>query len=165
VTASALLDLVSQPWIDSLAANCGRAGCAVLFALSYDGRVAWQPELADDAEITALLNRHQRGDKGFGPAAGPLAAAYASECLQHAGYVVRQGYSDWRLTSTDASLQAALAQGWASAGAAMAPASGARIDAWLEQRLALIGRAACELSVGHIDLFALPCGTADSVPP
>lgn len=165
VTASALLDLVSHAWIDSLVAGCGRASCAVLFVLSYDGRVAWQPELADDAQITALVNRHQYGDKGFGPAAGPQAAGYAGGRLQRAGYVVHRGYSDWRLMPADAALQAALAEGWAGAATEMDPASGARIDTWLEQRLALIGQAASELTVGHIDLFALPRATADGLSP
>lgn len=160
VTASALLDLVSPAWIDRLVDGCAGAGCAVLFALSYDGRAAWRPGLEGDAQITALLNRHQRGDKGFGPAAGPQAAAHARERLQHAGYVVRQGYSDWRLRPAAAPLQAALAQGWAEAALEMAPASAARIDAWVAQRLALIGRAACELTVGHIDIFAVPRATA-----
>ena len=156
VTASALLDLVSHAWIDSLLAACHGAGCAFLFALSYDGRIVWRPGLAFDDTITAVLNRHQRGDKGFGPAAGPQAAAYASERLRHAGYTVRQGHSDWRLTVADAPLQAALAKGWAEAAAQLAPADSARIGAWLKQRRALIERAACELTVGHVDLFALP---------
>ena len=156
VTASALLDLVSHAWIDSLLAACRSAGCALLFALSYDGRIAWRPGLAFDDAITALLNRHQRSDKGLGPAAGPQAVAYASECLQHADYLVHQGPSDWRLTADDASLQAALAKGWAEAAAEIAPADRTRIRTWLEQRCALIERAACELTVGHVDLFALP---------
>ena len=156
VSASALLDLVSHAWIDSLLAGCCSACCAVLFALSYDGRITWRPGLAFDDAITTLLNRHQRGDKGLGPAAGPQAAAYASERLQQGGYTVRQGHSDWRLTAVDAPLQAALAEGWAEAAAEMAPADRTRIRTWLAQRRALIERAACELTVGHVDLFALP---------
>lgn len=156
VTASALLDLVSHAWIDSLLAGCHSAGCAVLLALSYDGRIIWRPGLAFDDTITAVLNRHQHGDKGFGPAAGPQAAAYANERLRQAGYIVRQGRSDWRLTAADAPLQAVLAKGWAEAATETAPADGARIGAWLKQRRALIERAACELTVGHVDLFALP---------
>jgi glycosyltransferase involved in cell wall biosynthesis len=42
VTASALLDLVSERWLLALAARCRHAGAAALFALSYDGRIhAW----------------------------------------------------------------------------------------------------------------------------
>ena len=78
VTASALLDLVSADWIDDLAGDCAAVGCAALFALNYDGRVRWCPVLALDAVVRALVNRHQRRDKGFGPAAGPAAASVAA---------------------------------------------------------------------------------------
>lgn len=156
VTASALLDLVSCSWIESLIQHCDRARCAVLFALSYDGRTAWRPVLALDDEIRRLLNRHQRADKGFGPAAGPHAVVHASECLRDAGFLVHEGRSDWRLTPDDAALQAALATGWARAAAEMEPAHGARFAAWSEQRLAHIAREDSELNVGHVDLFGLP---------
>ena len=39
VTASALLDLVSEEWLRVLAVRCAESGAAVLFALSYDGRI------------------------------------------------------------------------------------------------------------------------------
>ncbi len=48
VTASALLDLVSERWLRALAARCAGHGAAVLFALSYDGRIVCSPEDPDD---------------------------------------------------------------------------------------------------------------------
>ena len=58
--------------------GCGRSppgarrrGAAVLFALTYDGRIGCSPEDPDDGLIVALVNEHQRTDKGFGPALGP----------------------------------------------------------------------------------------------
>jgi SAM-dependent methyltransferase len=156
ITASALLDLVSYAWIEHLVQHCRRASCAVLFALSYDGWTAWGPELAMDEQVRCLLNRHQRSDKGFGPAAGPQAVAHAAECLQGAGFQVQQGRSDWRLSAADGALQAALATGWAQAATAVDPRQSVRISEWLQQRLALIQRRDSELKVGHIDLFAMP---------
>ena len=47
VTGSALLDLVSKDWLVALAAACREAGCAALFALTYDGGIQWQAA-ADD---------------------------------------------------------------------------------------------------------------------
>src|SRR4051812_25546624 len=64
VTASALLDLVSEEWLRTLAVRCAQAGAAVLFALTYDGRIVCSPPDPDDAEIVSLVNRHQRIDKG-----------------------------------------------------------------------------------------------------
>ncbi|HEX5078507.1 MAG TPA: class I SAM-dependent methyltransferase, partial [Geminicoccaceae bacterium] len=69
VTASALLDLASAAWLDALAARLRRS--PVLIALSFDGRLAWQPALAEDERVRARFLRHQRRDKGFGPALGP----------------------------------------------------------------------------------------------
>src|SRR5262252_1729385 len=43
VTASALLDLVSDAWLETLVARCRDAGVAVLFALTYDGRIDFAP--------------------------------------------------------------------------------------------------------------------------
>ena len=71
ITASALLDLVSDRWLRSLAARCRTSGAAVLFALTYDGRIQCTPEEPEDEAIRDLVNRHQRTDKGFGEAAGP----------------------------------------------------------------------------------------------
>ncbi len=71
VTASALLDLVSAQWLDAIAAHCAQAGAAALFALSYDGRIAFDPPHPDDERVRVLVNLHQRTDKGFGPALGP----------------------------------------------------------------------------------------------
>jgi hypothetical protein len=64
VTASALLDLVSAPWLDALLRRCHDARCQLLFALSYDGRCEMIPSHPDDAPLIDLVNRHQRSDKG-----------------------------------------------------------------------------------------------------
>ena len=65
----------------ALAALCAASGAAALFALSYDGRIDCSPEDPDDAAIVALVNEHQRTDKGFGPALGPDATACAERCF------------------------------------------------------------------------------------
>src|SRR5262245_42947755 len=69
VTASALLDLVSEKWLRALAAECRTAAATALFALTYDGRSHCDPEEPEDEEIRGLMNQHQRqNDKGFGRA-------------------------------------------------------------------------------------------------
>ena len=156
LTASALLDLVSPAWIDRLVERCHVERCAVLFALSDDGRVGWRPALAADAEVRLLLNRHQGRDKGFGPAVGPQAAAYAAARLRAAGFAVGQGHSDWQLDGADGALQAALARGWAQAAVEVEPSRRPAIDAWLAQRLGHVARQASVLTVGHVDLVGLP---------
>ena len=90
VTASALLDLVSGAWLRALADALPRSGAAVLFALTYDGRIACSPEDPDDAAIVALVNRHQRTDKGFGPALGPDATDVRRRAVRALGYRVQR---------------------------------------------------------------------------
>src|SRR5690349_7274607 len=60
VTASALLDLVSARWIESLASRCRDAGACALFALSYDGRSECFPREPEDDDVRAWFNEHQR---------------------------------------------------------------------------------------------------------
>src|SRR5262249_28283655 len=72
VTASALLDLVAESWLGSLAQHCRAVRAVGLFALTYNGESRCSPPEPEDDEIRELMNRHQRAnDKGFGRAAGP----------------------------------------------------------------------------------------------
>ena len=156
VTASALLDLVSTEWIGRLVQHCRAARCALMLALSYDGRMTWQPALDADEAIRGLFNRHQRTDKGFGRAVGPDGAAEATRQLSGAAFEVLSDRSDWRLTGADARLQQALLSGCAQAATAMHQDLADRIDEWLTQRRALITHPEGAVTVGHVDLLGLP---------
>lgn len=155
VTAAALLDLVSEAWLRGLASRCARAGVAVLFALSYDGRIACDPGDADDDLIREFVNRHQRGDKGFGPALGPDAAGVAAACFRDVGYAIMQERSDWTLGPDMPELQQQLVDGWAGAAAELAPAQAARIAAWRDRRAAHIAAGRSRLVVGHEDIAGI----------
>ena len=86
VTTSALLDLVSETWLDRLAVEIAARAIPLYAALSYDGRIAFTPSDPFDAAIAAAVNAHQRTDKGFGPALGPAAAAFAIARFEALGY-------------------------------------------------------------------------------
>jgi SAM-dependent methyltransferase len=170
VTASALLDLVSARWLDRLVAAVRQAASlppsrpALLLALSYDGSMRWQPALADDDRVAALFNRHQRTDKGFGPALGPAATDAAARRLQAAGFTVTRAASPWRLGPADQAIQRELASGIAAGAADMLAAGTGGGDArlrgdvrhWLAERLALVDAGRSTVEVGHDDLLALP---------
>jgi hypothetical protein len=156
VTASALLDLVSAAWIDRLVALARSNGSAVYVALSYDGRVALAPAEAQDAAVVAAVNAHQKGDKGFGPALGPAAAAYAIERFKAAGFDVVTGRSDWILDADDGALQTAMFAGWAKAAREIGKVPGDDIDAWLAARQRLLAAGRATMGVGHVDFFASP---------
>jgi hypothetical protein len=156
VTASALLDLVSQSWIDALADRCREAGAAALFALTYDGRVACSPGDELDDRVRRLVNEHQRGDKGFGSALGPSAIRAAAEAYAARGYVVSRAHSDWTLAPEASELQRSLIDGWAHAATEVAPDQSRAIEAWRARRLAHADAGTSCIVVGHEDLAALP---------
>ena len=154
VTASALLDLVSEDWLSRVVERCRVLGSIACFALTYDGTVTLNPPVSDDDWIIAALNRHQRGDKGFGPALGPAAADVAHRLFEQAGFRTLVSRSDWQLGAADADLQAALFTGWAEAALDLFPQQPERIAAWLAARQSHIGAGTANASVGHLDLLA-----------
>jgi SAM-dependent methyltransferase len=159
VAMSALLDLVSEPWLDRLAAALAARAIPLYAALSYDGRTAFTPSDPFDAAITDAVNAHQRTDKGFGPALGPAAAAFAIARFEALGYSVVHGPSDWTMGPDDCDMQTEILEGWASAAQAIGTLSSADIAAWLTRRRAAIAAAGSSLHVGHVDFFAIPIAT------
>ena len=155
VTASALLDLVSARWLETLAARCRACGAAVLFALTYNGESRCSPVEPEDDIIRDLMNRHQKRDKGLGgPAAGPDGVDCAERSFAAAGYQVRREASDWILSAGQRELQRQLIEGWAHAAAEQAPQHESMIQAWLARRLAHVGAGTSTITVGHEDLAA-----------
>jgi SAM-dependent methyltransferase len=162
VTASALLDLVSQSWLDALAAACARGKCAALFALIWDGTITWGPEGPrsdadpDDALVLDALRAHQRRDKGLGPALGPTAGAAAERAFQHAGFRTRTASSPWILGPADAELAGQLVDGCVAPAVELMPEKADRIHAWAERRRAVLASGSFSVTVGHLDVLALP---------
>jgi hypothetical protein len=106
------------------------------------------------------VNRHQRTDKGFGPALGPDAIAHAAAVFTAFGYTVRREQSDWILGPSFSSgvsyaLQRQLLDGWADAAASIAPEAGPLVKAWRTKRIAHLDAGRSILKVGHQDLTAV----------
>jgi SAM-dependent methyltransferase len=156
LTVSALIDLVSADWLRRLADLRRRLGCALLVALTYDGRIAWNPADPLDEVARALVNRHQRTDKGFGPALGPEAAPTLAAMLAGEGAPPRLATSDWRLGPGDRAIQQALLDGYASAAASLDPTRAADLEGWRHRRTGVLAAGASRLAVGHLDLLFLP---------
>jgi hypothetical protein len=156
VTASALLDLVSEKWAGEFVESCRAAEACVLFALTYDGRMGITPEHEDDGLIRELVNRHQLGDKGFGEALGPGATDAVASMLDRAGYLVLRARSDWQLGANDRRLQDELIAGWVRAACEAAPSEMLRFRAWERHRRNAAGDGQLEIMVGHEDLAAWP---------
>ena len=159
VTTSALLDLVSDTWLDRLAIALAAGSIPLYAALSYDGRIALTPPDPFDAAVTAAVNTHQRIDKGFGPALGPTAPTFAVARFEALGYSVVQGASDWVMGADDREMQTEILAGWASAARDLGTLPLSDIAAWLARRSAIVSSGRSSLQVGHVDFFATPTAT------
>ncbi len=156
ITCSALLDLVSAEWLERLVVEAAARRLPVYAALNYDGRVTLDPGHSFDQEIVAAVNRHQRRDKGFGPALGPAAAAQAIEKLEQVGYSVVQGGSDWMLGPDDGAIQNEILAGFAGAARELDELPAEPIMAWFARRRELVTDRRARMLVGHVDFFASP---------
>ena len=156
VTASALLDLVSQAWFDRLLGMLARRSRPFYAALSWDGGVVLSPECRWDAEVIAAVDRHQRTDKGLGPALGPDAARVAPARLREAGFTVLEGRSDWCFAPRDGAIQAEMLAGWAGAARAMSGGDPGWVGEWLAEREAHVAAGRSHMRVGHLDFLATP---------
>ena len=159
VATSALLDLVSENWLDRLAVEIAARSIPLYATLSYDGRIAFTPSDPFDPAFVAAVDAHQRTDKGFGPALGPAAAAFAIARFEALGYSVVHGASDWMLRPGDHEMQTEILVGWASAAHDMGALPPADTKAWLARRRAAVAAGRSSLRVGHVDFFATPSAT------
>ena len=167
VTASAFLDLVSEGWLSTVVDVCRAKRRGAYFSLTYDGSIQWHTgsddqrflDDPDDAFIRRTFNMHQRRDKGFGPAAGPMASLKAEADFRAAGYQVWLLQSRWYLGPNDSRLVGMLVDAWESASIEQEPAAARRIHAWAMRRRDAVRRSEFGLSVGHLDLLALPGST------
>ncbi|MFW6199561.1 MAG: class I SAM-dependent methyltransferase [Gemmatimonadota bacterium] len=166
VTGSALLDLVSRPWLQELADGCRTADAGAYFSLTYDGSFRWYEdptrrtpmERPDDEDVCDAVNTHQRREKGFGPALGPDAAPEAARMLEEAGYRTWLRPSPWILGPEDAAVASILTDGWESAAIEARPEMTEEIREWADHRRRAVRRGAFGLTVDHLDLLALPEG-------
>lgn len=159
VTMSALLDLVSADWLERLAVETAVRKIPIYMALSYDGRVAFEPADSADTTVIAAVNAHQQSDKGFGPALGPAAVANAIARFKSLDYAVTAGTADWVFKPSDREMQMQVLTGWASAVRETGQLSLAETVAWLTRRREAVEAGRSSIQIGHVDAFARPIGT------
>jgi SAM-dependent methyltransferase len=152
LSASALLDLTSADWLHALADRYFRM--PLLMALSFDGRLAFEPAAPGDVELRARFIAHQRSDKGFGRALGPDAAPYLADLLVARGCKVALEQTDWHLGPDDGPLLRATIEG--IVGAAREVAQDSCLEHWASLRHQQMAADDLRLTVGHLDLLALP---------
>jgi hypothetical protein len=156
ITMAALIDLVSAAWLDRLADRLARRRVPVLSVLTVDGRRHWQPDAPEDATVSDAFARHQKRDKGFGPALGAGAALYFGARLAAAGFAVTTAPSDWRVEPAQRAMLAALIEGEASAACEASPHAAVAIMGWAARRRGEMAGGRLSVAIGHRDILALP---------
>ncbi|MCO4318234.1 class I SAM-dependent methyltransferase [Phyllobacterium sp. 21LDTY02-6] len=155
VTASALFDLCSEAFMVTLVQAISTAGAGLYAALNYDGAVEFHPQHPLDHAVIEAFNRHQRTDKGFGPAAGPDAVSILEQALADRGYRSECAKSDWHMVSpSQQAVQRAFIDGLVRAAGEMEMIEPRDIAGWHAHRMAEAARSSCR--VGHTDLLAIP---------
>src|SRR5262249_2801747 len=156
VTTSALLDLVSAEWLERFSIEAATRRLPVYAALTYCGRASLDPAEPFDLEVIAAVNRHQRRDKGFGPALGPEAGLFAVRSFERIRDAVVAGAPAWGVAPPERGLQLEVRAGWAAAAADLGELPSAAIAAWLARRRKLVADAGAGMRVSHVDFFATP---------
>jgi len=159
VATSALLDLVSDTWLERLVMTVSASSTPFYAALSFDGQAGFTPSDLLDAAIVTGVNAHQQRDKGFGPALGPAAVAFMIARFEAIGYSVVHGPSNWIMGPGDRAIQTEILAGWGRALDEAGALPLAETTAWLTRRHAAVEAGCSSLWVGHVDFFAMPSAT------
>ena len=115
ITASALLDLLTEDELAALVSVCAHTGCPALLTLSVVGRVRLSPPDPLDRRVAAAFNAHQRRVTERGRLLGPEAVARATDGFGRLGAEVQVRPSPWRLGAGRADLTAEWLTGWVGA--------------------------------------------------
>jgi hypothetical protein len=152
VTASALLDLLTEDEVTGLARACVTAGCPALFTLSVAGRAELDPADPLDDEVQAAFNDHQRRVVAGRRLLGPDAVDAAADAFRALGAEVHTRPSPWRLGPEEAALTREWLRGWVDAAVAQNPDLATPAADLLRRRLTAPPR----VVLHHTDLLALP---------
>lgn len=160
VTASALLDLLTADELDALAGACVAAGCPALLTLSVTGGARLAPSDPLDAAFAAAFDAHQRRAEAGRRLLGPDAGAAAVAAFDRRGATVLTRPSPWLLDGTHADLVEEWLRGWIAAACDERPQLAEHAAGYLHRRLDALAAGTLRVTVGHLDVLALPAGGA-----
>jgi hypothetical protein len=156
ITASALLDLLTEDELAGLVAVCAGAGCPTLVTLSVVGCVDLTPADPLDRRVAAAFDAHQRRATEGRRLLGPDAVELAVEKFARLGAEVLVRASPWRLGAGQADLAAEWFTGWVGAACEQQVELAAETDVYTRRRLAEAQAGQLAVTVGHADLLVLP---------
>ncbi len=160
VTCSALLDLLTlaeaETLAEAIAGPQAGARVAALLSLSVTGAVEIHPAHEDDATISKAFDAHQRRDHLLGPDAVGILA----DLLRQRRAEVQLSPTDWTLDDDDAALITRYLSDRADVAVESDPTLSGVAARWLSTRMDQLSRGELRVSVGHMDLLALPAASS-----
>lgn len=156
ITASALLDLLTEEDLAALVNLWAATGYPMLLTLSVVGRVELAPADPLDGRVAAAFDGHQRRMTMGGRLLGPDAVELAVEGFGRMGAEVLVRPSPWRLGAAEAELAAEWITGWVGAACEREAGLGDEIARYTRRRLAQAGAGRLIVTVDHADLLVLP---------
>jgi hypothetical protein len=156
ITASALLDMLTEHELTEMVTVCAGPRCPILLALSVIGRVTLTPADPLDRRVAAAFNAHQRRETERGRLLGPDAVAVAEEAFRRLGAEVLVRESPWQLGARHADLAAEWFAGWISAAREQEPLLATESEAYERRRRAQLAAGRLAITVEHADLLVLP---------
>jgi hypothetical protein len=156
ITASALLDLLTQDELAELIDVCAEAGCPVLLTLSVVGHVELAPSDPLDSRVAAAFDAHQRGITERGRLLGPDAVAAAIEGFRLLGAEVLVRPTPWKLGPAQGDLAAEWFSGWIGAAYEQSVDLASATGSYARRRSADARVGDLRVTVGHADLLVLP---------
>jgi SAM-dependent methyltransferase len=156
ITASALLDILTEEELSALITVSVGAGCLVLLTLSVVGRVELTPAEPLDCRIAVAFDAHQRRVTERGRLLGPDAVAVAIEHAARLGAEVHVAPSPWRLGMSEAELAAEWFTGWVGAACEQEVELAAKVVPYTRRRLAQAAAGELRVTVDHTDLLISP---------
>ncbi len=156
ITASALLDVLTEDELAGLMTLCADAECPVLLTLSVVGRVELTPAEPLDFRVGAAFNDHQRRPTERGRLLGPDAVGLVVDGLTELGWEVLVQASPWRLGHSAADLAAEWFRGWVDAACEQQTGLAAEIDGYARRRLTQATAGRLGVTVDHADVLAVP---------
>jgi hypothetical protein len=155
ITASALLDMLTEDELAGLARVWVAAGCPALLTLTVAGRVELTPPDPVDRRVAAAFNIHQQRTTERGRLLGPYATAAAAEEFGRLGAEVLVRPSPWRLGAAQADLATEWFTGWVEAACEQQPELAAEA-AYARRRMAEVRAGRLAVRVEHADVLVVP---------
>jgi hypothetical protein len=161
ITASALLDLLTEDELAGLLTVGAGAGCPMLLTLSVVGHVDVTPTDPLDRRVAAAFDAHQRRTTVRGRLLGPDAVALAVEEVGRRGGDVLVRPSPWRLSAAQADLAVEWLTGWVGAACEQEIELAAETNVYTRRRLAQATAGQLAVTVDHADVLVLPRAGVD----